>query len=337
MTALNHPTASGVRRRLLSAALLTALPWATPFASAAGYPDGVVRIVVPTTAGGPADVVARTLAVELAKLLGGQVIVENRPGANGIIATDHVAKAPADGLTLLVGTGAFTINQAIYKKLPFNAAKDFTPVAMLVSPGPFVLVAHPSVPAKTVAELVAHAKTSPQPLTYGSAGIGNTTHLGGEMLEQLAGIKLQHIPYKGMSAGLNDLLAGQVSLMFNAWTSVETFVKQGKLKALAQTGVTRHPAMADLPTLAEAGVKGYELTGWIGLLARSGTPPDVVARLNAATVKALAEPEVKARLGALGTGEPPRMSPEQMGAFVRNDITLMERVAKAANLSLETE
>ena len=338
MTPPTPPSAPGVRRRrMFSAALVAAMPWLAPAAQAAGYPEGVVRIVVPTTAGGPADVVARTLAAKLAESLGAQVLVENKPGANGIIATDFVAKAPADGMTLLVGTGAFAINQAIYKKLPFNAAQDFTPVAMLVSPGPFVLVAHPSVPGKTVAELIAYAKTLPQPLTYGSGGIGNSTHLGGEMFEQLAGIKLQHIPYKGMSAGLNDLLGGQVNLMFNAWTSVERFAKDGKLKVLAQTGSTRLAAIGDVPTLAEAGVKGYELTGWIGLMARTGTPPDVVAKLNAAIVKAMAEPDVKAKLGALGNGEPPRMSPEQMGNFVRNDIKLMEQVAKAAHLSLEAE
>lgn len=321
--------------KVLGLLLSLAIPWCA--AQAAPFPDGVVRIVVPTTAGGPADLAARLLAGKLAESLGTQVIVENKAGANGTIATDFVAKAPAGGQTLLIGTGAFTINSAIYRKLPYSAAQDFVPLAMLVSPGPLVLVAHPSLTVKTVAELVARAKTQSKPFAYGSAGIGNTTHLGGEMFGQLAGVKFDHIPYKGMSAGLNDLLSGQVSFMFLPWSSVERFVKDAKLNALAQTGVKRMASLPDLPTMAEAGIKGYELTGWIGVFARTGTPPEVIKTLNAAVVKAMVEPDVYAKLAALGSGEPPRMTPEQMAAFVRNDFKLMEQVAKAANLSLEVD
>lgn len=315
--------------------LMISVPWHA--AQAAPFPDGVVRIVVPTTAGGPADLAARLLSGKLAESLGTQVIVENKVGANGTIATDFVAKAAAGGQTLLIGTGAFTINSAIYRKLPFSAAQDFVPVAMLVSPGPLVLVSHPSLPVKTVAELVARAKAQSKPIAYGSAGIGNTTHLGGEMFGQLAGVKFDHIPYKGMSAGLNDLLSGQVSFMILPWSSVERFVKDGKLNALAQTGVKRMASLPDLPTMAEAGIKGYELTGWIGVFARTGTPPEVIKTLNAAVVKAMAEPEVYAKLSALGSGEPPRMTPEQMAVFVRNDFKIMDLIAKAANLSLEVD
>lgn len=306
-------------------------------AQAATFPDGVIRIVVPTTAGGPADLAARLLSGKLAESLSTQVIVENKAGANGTIATDFVAKAPAGGQTLLVGTGAFTINPAIYRKLPFNAAQDFVPLAMLVSPAPLVLVTHPSLPVKTVADLVLRAKAQSKPIAYGSAGIGNTTHLGGEMLGQLAGAKFDHIPYKGMSAGLNDLLSGQVSFMILPWSSVERFVKDGKLNALAQTGVKRMAALPELPTMAEAGVKGYELTGWVGVFVRAGTAADVIKTLNAAVVKAMAQPDVYAKLSAMGSGEVPRMTLEQMDVFVKNEFKLMEQVAKAASLSLEVD
>ena len=321
------------RRRLVFAGLGLA---AWPAVRAAGFPDKPIRILITTTAGGQADVVARALAAKLADKLGVACVVEAKPGANGIIATDLVAKAPADGHTLLMATGSHAINPAVYPKLPFNPQRDFAAVAQVVAPGPLVLLAHPALPAKTVPELLALARAKPGELTYGSAGIGNTTHLGGEMLQQLAGVKLTHVPYKGMSQAVNDLMAGHVQLMFNPWPVVEAAVKDGKLKVLAQTGATRMAALPDLPTLAESGVKGFELTGWYVLLAPAGTPPDVVARLNAATIEALAHPETRSRLASLGGGATPSLKPAEVAAFIQAETARMVSVAKAAGIALDT-
>lgn len=300
-------------------------------------PTGPIRIVVASTAGGSADLVARTLSSKLGEILGVTVIVENKAGANGNIAADFVAKSAPDGQTLLLGTGAFAINPAIYKKLNYSATKDFAAVAMALPPGPFVLVTHPSVPAKTVGELIKYGNGQAAPLTYASAGIGNTSHLAGEMLSQMAAVNLRHIPYRGLSVGMNDVVAGQVQMMFNAWPSVESFVKQGKLRVLAQTGSTREPALGDIPTMAEAGVKGFEVTGWMVLFARAGTPPETITKLNLAVKKALDMPDIRTKFAAFGGGEPSPMSPTQVGNFVQSEMGRMEQVAKAAKLSLESD
>jgi tripartite-type tricarboxylate transporter receptor subunit TctC len=306
-------------------------------AQAPSYPTGPIRIVVATTAGGPADLVARTLGTKLAELLGATVLVENKAGANGNIAADFVAKSAPDGHTLLLGTGAFAINPAIYKKLNYNGAKDFAPVAMALAPGPFVLVTHPSVPAKTVAELIKYGNAQSVALTYASAGIGNSTHLAGEMFSQLGSVSLRHVPYRGMSVGLNDVLAGQVQMMFNAWPSVENFVAQGKLRVLAQTGAHRQAPLGDIPTMGEAGVAGFEFTGWMVLFARAGTPTDTLNKLNAAVRKAVDMPDVRAKFAAFGGADPSTLNPAQVSSFVQAEVLRMDQVAKAAKLSLESD
>lgn len=321
-------------RAALAAALV--ICFGSVGAQSPSSPASPVRIVVATTAGGPADIVARTLGLKLGEILGTSVIVENKSGANGNIAAEFVAKSAPDGQTLLLGTGAFAINPAIYKKLNYSATRDLVPVAMALPPGPLVLVTHPSVPAKNVDELIKYANAQPSGLTYASAGIGNSTHLAGEMLSQLGSVNLRHVPYRGMSVGLNDVVAGQVQMMFNAWPSVESFVKQGKLRVLAQTGATREPALGDIPTMAEAGVKGFEVTGWMVLFARTGTPPDTVNKLNLAVQKALDMPEVRAKFAAFGR-ESSAMSPAQVGSFVQAEMVRMRQVAKAAKLSLESD
>ena len=322
-------------RSMAAAALVIGLG---PVAAQAPNQTAVpLRIVVATTAGGAADLVARTLGIKLSEILGTTVVVENKAGANGNIAADYVAKSAPDGQTLLLGTGAFTINPAIYKKLNFNAAKDFVPVAMALAPGPFVLVVHPSVPARNVGELLKYGNSQPVPLTYASAGIGNTTHLAGEMLSQLGAVNLNHVPYRGASLALNDVVAGQVQMMFNAWPLVEGFVKQGKLRVLAQTGAIRQGALGDIPTMAEAGVKDFEITGWMVLFARAGTPSQTVDKLNLAVKKALDMPDVKAKFAAFGGGDPSALSPDQVNSFIQAEIVRMDRVAKAAKLSLESE
>ena len=227
------------RRAWLASALWLAATGLSPAARAAGYPDKPIRIVITTTAEGQADVMARALAAKLTEKFVMQTLVDAKPGANGIIATDFVAKSPPDGYTLLMATGSHAINPAVYPKLPFDPKRDFAPVAQVVPPGPLVLIAHPSLAANNVAELLALARARPDTITYASAGVGNTTHLGGEMLQQLGGVKLTHVPYKGMSQAVNDVLGGQVQFMFNPWPASEAFVKEGKLKVLAQTGAAR--------------------------------------------------------------------------------------------------
>ena len=306
-------------------------------AQSTSSPAGPIRIVVATTAGGAADLVARTLGTKLGEILGTPVIVENKAGANGNIAADFVAKSAPDGQTLLLATGAFAINPAIYKKLSYNASRDFAAVAMALPPGPLVLVTHPSVPAKDIKELIKFGNAHPNDLAYASAGIGNTTHLAGEMFSQLGSVNLRHIPYRGMSLGLNDVVAGQVQMMFNAWPSVESFVKQGKLRVLAQTGAVRQTALGDIPTMAEAGVKDFEITSWMVFFARAGTPAETINKLNAAVKKALEMPDVRAKLAAFGGTDGAALSPEQLSRFVQSEISRMEQVAKAAKLSLESE
>lgn len=303
---------------------------------AAGYPDKPVRIVITTTAGGQADVVARTLAAKLSEKLGAQFVVDAKPGANGIIATEHVAKATSDGYTLLMATGSHAINPAVYSRLPFDAKRDFAPIALVVPPGPLVLLAHPSVAANSVGELLALAKGRSNAFSYGSAGVGNTSHLGGEMLQQLTGIKFTHAPYKGMSQAVNDLVAGHIQLMFNPWPVVEGFVKEGKLKVLAQSGASRAPSLPNIPTLAEAGVKDFDLTGWYVLLAPAGTPTDIVSALNKAVIDAMTHADTQAKLASLGSGPPLPLKPAEVAAFVVTETSRMERVAKAASISLET-
>lgn len=320
---------------LCAAALVVV--WGTVGAQTPSYPTGPIRLIVATTAGGPADLVARTLGAKLGEILGATVVVENKAGANGNIAADFVAKSAPDGQTLLLGTGAFAINPAIYKKLSYNGAKDFAPVAMALAPGPFVLVTHPSVPAKDVKELIKFGNAQPSALTYASAGIGNSTHLAGEMFSQLGGVSLRHIPYRGMSVGLNDVVAGQVHMMFNAWPSVESFVKQGKLRLLAQTGATRQAPLGDIPTMDEAGAKGFDITGWMVLFARAGTPTDTINKLNLAIKKVADMPDVRAKFAAFGGSEPSTFSPEQVASFVQAEVLRMEQVAKAAKLSLESD
>lgn len=304
-------------------------------ARAAAWPEKPIRIVIPFSAGGTADTVARLLGNELGKRLGQPVVVDTKAGANGIIGADAVAKSPADGYTLLLHSSAFAINAGLYKKLPFDSLRDFVPVAPVVAPGVFVIVVNPSLPVHNVKELIDYARAHPETVSYGSGGIGNGLHLAGEMFAQMAGVKLLHVPYKGAAPIVNDLVGGQLQMMFNSPLAVQSFVKDGKLHQIAQTGLKRSPALPDLPTVAESGVPGFEVTSWFGLYAPAGTPADLVNRLNAETVRAMNQPEVIDRLAALGTGPLPAMSPAQFAAFTRGEIDRYARVTKAAGLSLE--
>ena len=270
------------RRGLLRAvAGAAAAALSAPFAFAQDYPNKPLRLVVPFPAGGPTDIVARPLAQFLGDALKQQVVVDNRGGAGGGIGADLVAKSPADGYTLLMATvGTHAINASLYKQLPYDPVKDFTPIA-LVAAAPVAVVAHPSLPANSIAELIARAKAAPGTIGFGTAGNGTPGHLTGEMFRAATGADLKHVPYKGSAPAITDLLGGQIPLMFDPLQSVLPHVQAGKLKLLAVSSATRSAAVPDTPTLAEAGVRDFEATAWWGVFAPANLAPAIAARLNA--------------------------------------------------------
>lgn len=331
MTNTSTPQRTLKRRTLILAGVL---PFAQ-FARAAGYPEKPIRIVLPFASGGTADVVARLLATKLQERLGQPVIVEARAGANGIIGADFVAKARADGYTLLLNSSAQALNESLYKKLPYDPRAAFAPVAQAVPPVPFVIAVHSSVPASNMKELVAWAKANPGALTYGSAGVGSTLHLGTEMLAHAAGIKVLHVPYKGAAPALTDLAGGQIRMMINSYGVLLPFVKDGKIKLIAQTGANRSPLIADLPTVSEAGLPGFEFTSWYGLYAPAATPRDVINMLNSATQWAMSQPDVAPKLALLGATAPERLSPEGFAQFHRQSAERFAVLVKGAGLVMD--
>ncbi len=295
------------------------------------YPGKPIRIVVPFPAGGNADIFARALSQKMAESWSQGVVVDNRAGAAGIIGTQLVAKAPADGYTLLMGTtGTHTTNPAVYEKLPYDPVRDFAPVSNFAD-SPFLLVVHPSIPARNLKQLIALARARPGQLHYASFGVGSSAHLAGEMLRTAARIEIVHVPYKGGPPALADVVGGHVALMFNALPAVIPQVKAGKLRALALAADKRAPSAPDMPTFAEAGIPDFEAGSWYGVLAPAGTPKDVVAKLHAEIVRVLALPDMKQRLaseGAVGIGNTPEQFAEQIG----KDMVRWAKVAKDANV-----
>lgn len=271
-----------------------------PVASAQAYPNKPVKFVVPFVAGGATDIVARVVAQKLSGVWGQSVVVENRGGAGGNIGADAVAKSPADGYSVLVTSGSIvTVNPHMYKKMPFDARKDLVPVTNLAS-GPQVLVVNNSLPAKDVKELIALAKSKPNSLNFGSAGTGSQVHMAGESFVYAAGIEAQHIPYKGEAASYTDTVGGQVQFMVGNIAGAKGHIDSGRLRALGVTSKTRSPQLPNVPTIAEAGIPGFENLGWFGLMVPAGTPKAVIDKIHADTVKVLADPEVKARIEQLG-------------------------------------
>ncbi len=321
------------RRQVVRAALAGAIAGLGVRLHAATWPERTVRIVIPFPPGGTSDVVARLMTERLTATLGQPVIVDAKPGANGIIASVFVAKA-TDGHSFLFASAAHASNASLYPKLPYDTTRDFIPVAQIVPPGPMVIAVHTSLPVRTIAELVDHAKKNPGAITYASAGIGNTLHLAGEMLGQMAAIKMLHVPYRGAAPALTDLAGGQVHLMFNSNLAVAPFVKDGKLRLIAQTGAKRASSMPDLPTVQEQGLSGFEVTGWFGLFAPARTPLDVVQRLNAEVNRVMALPELREKLVLLGSNEVSNLSPEGFAAFVSAEIARYAAVIKVAGVSL---
>lgn len=323
---------SSSRRLLLAAA--AALCLATPaFAQAQAYPTKPVRLVVPYPPGGPTDIVARVVAQKLSEQLGQQFIIDNRPGAGGNTGAELVARSPADGYTLVVATTAHAINPSLFKNLGYSLSKDLAPVSQLTS-GPLVIVANPSLPAKNVAELIALAKARPGELNFASSGNGQSTHLSAELFASMAGVKMNHIPYKGSAPALTDTMGGQTQLMFDTMLSAMPHVKGGKLKALAVTSATRSPVAPDVPTVAESGLPGYEAIAWNGLLAPAHTPPEVLARLSGALKKVLAAPDVKDKFEAQGFAAT-WTSPEDFGRFMTAEIDKWAKVVKVSGATVD--
>jgi tripartite-type tricarboxylate transporter receptor subunit TctC len=303
-------------------------------AAHAQYPTKPIKIVVPFPAGGTTDILARAVAADLQKAFGQAVVVENKAGAGGNIGSDSVAKSSPDGYTLLMGTvGTHAINVSLYPKMPYDAVKDFAPVS-LVAGVPNVLVASPSFPVNSVKDLVDAAKKAPDKITFASSGSGTSIHLSGELFKQLAGVQMTHVPYKGSSAALPDVISGQVNVMFDNAPSVIQHIRGGKLKAIAVTSDKRSPALPGVPTIAESGLPGFEASSWFGVLAPAATPKDIVDKLSGAIAKSLQTPEMKERLagqGAVAVGN----TPEQFSAHIKSEIDKWSKVVKASGAKVD--
>jgi tripartite-type tricarboxylate transporter receptor subunit TctC len=312
--------------------LLAALACAQAAAQPA-YPARPVRFIVPSAAGGGTDIIARAISVKLGERLSQQFVVDNRPGAGQMIGIELAAKSPADGYTILMAASTLAINPVMYKQVPYDPVRDFAPITQAATL-PNVLAVHPSLPVKSVAELVAYAKENPGKLNFASAGIGTSPQMSIELLKSMTGIDMVHIPYKGTAPGVVDLLAGQVLVMAPNVLTALPHIKSGKLRALAVTSAKRSEALPEVPTVAEAGVPGYDSTQWYGVLAPSGTPREIVARLHDAIVRALRDPEVGKRLAADGA-EAVGSSPEEFAAFIKSEGEKWAKVAAAAGIKAE--
>ena len=297
------------------------------------YPERPVRAVVPFPAGGGTDILARLLLQKVSERMGANFVIDNRAGAGGTIGTEIVAKAPADGYTILVASSSHTINPSVYKKLGYDPARDFAPVTMIAS-GPGVLVVHPSVPAKSVKELIALGKAKPGQLNYASAGNGTPPHLAAELFKAMAGVDFVHVPYKGNVPAFVDLIAGSVSLSFPTITSGLPLVRSGKLRALGVTSKQRSAVMPETPTIAEAGLPGYEATTWYGMLAPAATPVRVVDRLQREMVEVIALPDVRDKLLAQGL-EPVANKPSEFSAIISAELVKWSKVVAAAGVKAE--
>ena len=322
-----------IRAKLfLPAALLMVLACAGA-AAQTRYPAKPVRFIVPSAAGGGTDIIARALAQKLSESLGAQFVVDNRPGAGQMIGIEIAAKSSADGNTILMAASTLAINPIMYKKVTYDPLRDFAPITQAASL-PNVLVVHPSLAVKSLAELIAYAKQHPGQLNFASAGIGTSPQMSVELLKSMAGIDMVHVPYKGTAPGVVDLLAGQVLVMAPNVLTALPHIKSGKLRALAVTSAKRSVALPDIPTVAESGLAGYDSTQWYGVLAPAGTPRAVVARLHDEIVRALRDPDVMKRLAADGA-EPVGSTPEDFAAFIRSESEKWAKVAAAAGIRAE--
>ena len=315
--------------------LLAAIAVANVHAQApvANYPAKQIRVIVPFPAGGPTDAIARAIGQKLSETWGQPVIVDNRPGAGGNIGTELAAKSPADGYTLFIGTVANAINQSLFAKLPFDFVRDFAPVTQNYVTG-LILAVHPSLPAHSVKELIALAKAHPGQLSYSSSGVGGTPHLAGELFNSMAGVTMVHVPYKGSAPAMADLLGGHIQLTFDNMLTVLPQVKAGKLRGLAVTMTTRSPLTPELPTVADAGLKGFEVKSWNGVVVPTGTPKEIIARLNGEIVRILRQPDLREKFLVQGVELVPT-TPEEFGAFIKQDIAKWAKVIQLSGARAE--
>jgi tripartite-type tricarboxylate transporter receptor subunit TctC len=302
--------------------------------AAPSYPAKPLRILVGFPPGGNSDFVARAVGRGLGDLWGQQVVVDNRPGAGGNIAAELVAKAPADGYTLLLGVFAHAVNPSLYgSKLPFDAVRDFAPVILCVSSAN-ILVVHPSLPVQSVKELIALAKSRPGQITYASSGNGTASHLAGELLDMMSGIKTVHVPYRGTGLAHTDLMGGRVVMFFAAMAGTLSYVQAGRLRALGVTTLKRWPGAPTVPTMSESGLKGFEVNSWSGILAPAGTPPEIVTRLNTEIARIMREKQTRERLYSFGA-EPIDNTPAEFAAYINSEIAKWAKVVKSAGIRVE--
>jgi tripartite-type tricarboxylate transporter receptor subunit TctC len=322
-------------KRLLTCLFAAAIAYASSaIALADTWPSKPIRIIVPYPPGGTSDILARALSPGITAALGQPVVVENKPGATGNLGADYVAKSPPDGYVfLLADIGSLAISPSVFAELPFDPVKDFTPVAM-VAYSPHILAVHPSVPAKDVKELIALAKAKPDSLNFAVSGIGGANHLAGIDFAMRAGIKWTYIPYKGGSQAISDVVGGQAQVLFNGMLATYPFVKDGKLKAIAISSDKRFSAAPEIPTVAESGIPGFETGSWQGIVAPTGTPPDIVNKLHATVTKILATAEMKDRLDKAGAEVRPQ-TPAQFGEFIRSEKARWAKVVKESGAKFE--
>ena len=319
--------------RFIFKILFVALVTAFSPVNAQEWPNRPISLIVSYPPGGTADLMARTVATPLGKILGTSVVVENKPGASGQIAASYVAKANADGYTLMLDASSYSVNPSLFPKLPYDPNRDFKTLAVLAQ-YPNVLLVNPSFPAKSVKELVAMAKAKPNSISYASSGNGSAQHLAGALFEVKAGVEMQHIPYKGGGPALNDVIGGQVPVFFGSVASTKQYVDSGKLNALAVTGKKRASSMPNVPTMAEAGVAGYEVYEWNGIFAPSGTPAPILIKLSDAIAKVMASPEVREKVLSLG-GDPFQGNSEAADKFIKAQMAEWAKLVKTGKVAVD--
>jgi tripartite-type tricarboxylate transporter receptor subunit TctC len=313
---------------------LTAAGFFAGIAKAQPYPNKPIRLIVPSTPGDGADSVARLLASKLSPVIGQPITIENRPGAGGVIGSEAAAKSAPDGYTLIMGNaGSHSINAAIYPKLPYDIQRDFVPLSQ-VAVAPNIAVINPNIPAHSIAEFIAYAKSQPGKLSYASAGNGSSAHMSMELFKFMAGVDIQHVPYKGSSPALTDLMGGQVAIFIGNLPPTVPLIKAGKLRALAVTAKSRSALMPELPTVMEAGLPGYETVAWYGVLAPTGTPPEIVKKLSEEIAKITRSPDMRNKLLEMGV-DPVGSSPEEFKARIDSDIAKWKQIAKKAGIKIE--
>src|SRR5215213_5048448 len=315
------------------ACFIALLALAAPAGAQAPYPQKPIRMVVPFPPGGGTDILARLFGQKMSETLGQQVIVDNRGGAGGTVGTDIAAKAPPDGYTLILVSASHAINPGLYGKLPYDSINDFAPITQLAT-SPGILVVNPSLPVKSVKDLIALARAKPGQINYASAGSGTPPHLAGELFKVMAKIDMVHVPYKGNAPAFTDVIGGQVSLIFPTMPSAMPFIKSGKLRPIAVTSAKRSPVAPDIPTIAESGLAGYEATSWYGILAPARTPPQIVARLHEVLVSVIGAPDMKDKLAAQGL-DPVGNTPQQFAAVIKSEIAKWTKVVKASGAKPE--